>query len=54
MVSSAHLSSSEVRNGEQTTGRLKASSALFFELYGSNEEPLLPEWLHLANSSALR
>jgi alanine racemase len=49
----SHLISSEVRNGRQTTRQIESFERALFELYGSNKEPLLPEWLHLANSCAL-
>lgn len=49
----SHLSSSEVRNGDQTARQLENLERALDQLYSSSEDPPLPEWLHLANSSAL-
>lgn len=49
----SHLSSSEVRDGEQTASQFEALELALDEFYSTSEEPPLPEWLHLANSSAL-
>jgi alanine racemase len=49
----SHLSSSEVRSGRQTARQLENFERSLFELYGSSEQPLLPEWVHLANSAAV-
>jgi alanine racemase len=50
----SHLSSSEVRNGEQTAKQLENFERAVGQLNRSSAEPpVQPEWLHLANSSAL-
>lgn len=49
----SHLSASEVRHGEQTIGQLKQVQRAFDLLKTEDGEILIPEWIHLANSSAL-
>ena len=49
----SHLGSSEVCDGEQTASQFEALELALDELYSASEEPPLPEWIHLANSSAL-
>ena len=49
----SHLSSSEVRHGEHTTMQLERLQRAFDLLKTADGEVLIPEWIHLANSSAL-
>jgi alanine racemase len=49
----SHLSSSEVRNGEQTANQLETMQSAIDMLRDAGQGLLLPEWVHLANSSAL-
>lgn len=49
----SHLSSSEVRNGEQTAKQLETMQNAIEMLREAGHGLVLPEWLHLANSSAL-
>ena len=49
----SHLSSSEVRDSEQTASQFEALELALDEIYSTSEDPPLPEWIHLANSSAL-
>lgn len=48
----SHLSSSEVHGSEQTAKQLATYKAALLEIYNSAGSPY-PEWLHLANSSAI-
>jgi alanine racemase len=49
----SHLSSSEVRDGAHTAMQLERLQHAFDLLKTADGEVLLPEWIHLANSSAL-
>ena len=49
----SHLSSSEVRHGEHTAVQLERLQHAFDLLKTEDGEVLMPEWIHLANSSAL-
>jgi alanine racemase len=49
----SHLSSSEVRDGAHTAMQLERLQRAFDLLKTADGEVLLPEWIHLANSSAL-
>lgn len=49
----SHLSSSEVRHGEHTAMQLERLQHAFDLLKTADGEVLIPEWIHLANSSAL-
>lgn len=49
----SHLCSSEVRHGEHTAAQLEKLQRAFDLLKTEDGEVLLPEWIHLANSSAL-
>ncbi len=49
----SHLSSSEVRHGEHTAMQLERLQHAFGLLETEDGEVLMPEWIHLANSSAL-
>jgi alanine racemase len=49
----SHLSTSEVRHGEQTAIQLDRLQHAFDLLKTADGEVLMPEWIHLANSSAL-
>jgi len=49
----SHLSSSEVRHGEHTATQLEKLQQAFDLLKTEDGEVLIPEWIHLANSSAL-
>jgi alanine racemase len=49
----SHLSSSEVRHGERTSAQLERLQHAFDLLKTEDGEVLIPEWIHLANSSAL-
>jgi alanine racemase len=49
----SHLSSSEVRRGEHTAMQLERLQHAFDLLKTEDGEVLMPEWIHLANSSAL-
>ena len=49
----SHLSSSEVCNGHETAAQLERLQRAFDLLKTEDGEILLPEWIHLANSSAL-
>ncbi|HEV2578028.1 MAG TPA: alanine racemase [Acidobacteriaceae bacterium] len=49
----SHLSSSEVRDGHETAAQLERLQRAFDLLKTEDGEILLPEWIHLANSSAL-
>lgn len=49
----SHLSSSEVRHGEHTAMQLERLQHAFDLLKTEDGEVLIPEWIHLANSSAL-
>lgn len=49
----SHLSSSEVFHGEHTAMQLERLQRAFDLLKTENGEVLIPEWIHLANSSAL-
>ena len=49
----SHLSSSEVRHGEQTSVQLERLQRAFDLLKTEDGEVLIPEWIHLANSSAV-
>ena len=49
----SHLSTSEVRHGEQTAMQLERLQRAFDLLKTADGEVLMPEWIHLANSSAL-
>lgn len=47
----SHLSSSEVRDGRHTANQLEKLQEAFDAIYTGGD--LIPEWIHLANSSAL-
>jgi alanine racemase len=49
----SHLSSSEVRDGAHTAMQLERLQRAFDLLKTADGEVLIPEWIHLANSSAL-
>jgi alanine racemase len=49
----SHLSTSEVRHGERTAMQLERLQHAFDLLKTADGEVLMPEWIHLANSSAL-
>lgn len=49
----SHLSSSEVRHGHETAVQLERLQRAFDLLKTKDGEILIPEWIHLANSSAL-
>lgn len=49
----SHLSSSEVRQGSETVVQLERLQRAFDLLKTEDGEILIPEWIHLANSSAL-
>jgi alanine racemase len=49
----SHLSASEVRHGERTAMQLERLQRAFDLLKTEDGEVLMPEWIHLANSSAL-
>lgn len=49
----SHLSSSEVRQGHETVAQLERLQRAFDLLKTADGEILIPEWIHLANSSAL-
>ncbi|HZQ44756.1 MAG TPA: alanine racemase [Acidobacteriaceae bacterium] len=49
----SHLSSSEVRHGHKTAAQLERLQRAFDLLKTEDGEVLLPEWIHVANSSAL-
>ena len=49
----SHLSSSEVRHGEHTAMQLERLQHAFDLLKTEDGEVLIPDWIHLANSSAL-
>ena len=49
----SHLSSSEMRRGEHTAIQMEKLQRAFDRLKTEDGEVLMPEWIHLANSSAL-
>jgi alanine racemase len=49
----SHLSSSEMRHGRETGMQLERLQRAFDLLKTEDGEILIPEWIHLANSSAL-
>jgi alanine racemase len=49
----SHLSSSEVRRGQHTARQMERLQHAFDLLKTEDGEVLMPEWIHLANSSAL-
>jgi alanine racemase len=49
----SHLSSSEIRSGRETAMQLERLQRAFDLLKTEDGEILIPEWIHVANSSAL-